>query len=171
MRDEQKKSHDTNIEEFQTIDMSELYFSFQDPKTIIHNISSSLSKQGVQRDTMLNAFEDLIQLGCSNDSELIDVINRHIQQSTSPVSYQIVGDNVDLDVKVQHMSQDNKNKSFHWFDLVAFKDEVSGTTLPNKYEVTLGDAAISSFIPSNSEIKKLKQDYVVPLVKSHCQIS
>lgn len=59
------------------------------------------------------------------------------------------------------MSQDNKNKSFHWFNLVAFKDQVSGKTLPNKCEVTLADAPISSFIPSHSEINKLKQDYVV----------
>ena len=161
MTDERKNSHDTNIEEFQTIDMSELYFSFQDPKAIMHNISASLSKQGVQKDTMLNVFDNLIQLGCSDDIRLLDVTNRHKTQSTSLVSYQIVGDNVDLEVKVRHMSQDNKNKSFHWFNLVAFKDQVSGKTLPNKYEVTLADAPISSFIPSHSEINNLKQDYVV----------
>lgn len=161
MSDEQKNSHDTDIDKFQTIDMSELYFSFQDPETIMHNISGSLLKQGVQRDTMLNVFDNLMQLGCSDDAKLLDVINRHNQQLTSPVSYQIVGDNVDLEVKVRHMSQDNKNKSFHWFNLVAFKDQVSGKTLSNKYELTLADAPISSFIPSNSDINRLKQDYIV----------
>ena len=82
---DEKNRHDTNIEEFQTIDMSELYFSFQDPKAIMHNISASLSKQGVQRDTMLNIFDNLTQLGCSDDAKLLDVTNRHKQQSISPV--------------------------------------------------------------------------------------
>jgi hypothetical protein len=44
---------------------------------------------------------------------------------------------VDLEVKVGHMTKDNKNKSFHWFNLVAFEDQVSGSKLPNKYEVKL----------------------------------
>jgi hypothetical protein len=110
---------------------------------------------------MLKVFKNLKQFGSSDDDKLLDVAIRYHQQPTSPVSYQIVGDNVDLEVKVRHMTKDNKNKSFHWFNLVAFKDQVSGNTLPNKYEVTLADAPISSFILSNSEINMFKQDYIV----------
>lgn len=51
--------------------------------------------------------------------------------------YQIIGDNCDLHVKVHLMTNDNKNKSFHWFNCVAFKDEVSGNHLPDIDEVTL----------------------------------
>ena len=43
----------------------------------------------------------------------------------SHLSYQIVGDNVDLEVKVRHMADDNKNKSLHYFNLVAFKDQLN----------------------------------------------
>ena len=154
-------NHATNTEEFQTIDMSELYFSFQDPETVMHNISANLRKKGVERDVMLNVFDNLKQFGNSDDANLLDVVNRSHQQATSPVSYQIVGDNVDLEVKVRHMTKDNKNKSFHWFNLVAFEDQVSGSKLPNKYEVKLADVPISAFIPSNSDIIKLKQDYIV----------
>ena len=66
----------------------------------MHYVSASLSKQGVQKDTMLNIFVNLIQLGCSDDIKILDVTNSQKTHSTSPVSYQIVGDNVDLEVKV-----------------------------------------------------------------------
>ena len=98
-------THATNTGEFQTIDMSELYFSFQDPETVMHNISANLTKQGVQRDTVLNVFKNLKQFRSSDDDKLLDVAIRYHQQPTSPVSYQIVDDNVDLEVKVRHMTK------------------------------------------------------------------
>ena len=45
-----------NNDEFQTIEMSGLYFSFQDSMTIIKNICDSLIKQGVQKQVILNVF-------------------------------------------------------------------------------------------------------------------
>ena len=59
------------------------------------------------------------------------------------------------------MDSENKNKSFHWFNLVAFKDQVSGSHLPDVLEKTLNDVPISAFLPSKEDLLHLKEDFVV----------
>ena len=70
-----------------------------------------------------------------------------------------MGDNLDLDVRVRHMDSDNKNKSFHWFNLVAFKDKITGFHLPDVHNKTLDDVPVSIFLPSENDIQNLRQDF------------
>ena len=42
------------------------------------------------------------------------------------------------------MDSENKNKFFHWFNLVAFKDQVSGSHLPDVHEKTLNDERLAA---------------------------
>ena len=59
------------------------------------------------------------------------------------------------------MTTDNKNKSFHWFNCVAFQDQVSGNHLPDMPEITLEEVPVSSFFPSNEDTQELKRDFMV----------
>ena len=53
-----------------------------------------------------------------------DLISSVIEKwkSNSPAKYQIIGDNVDMLIKVKHQSSSNPNKSIHWFNMNAVKD-------------------------------------------------
>ena len=48
-----------------------------------------------------------------------------------PPTFQITGDNLDLMVKVKHMSASNQNNSIHWFNLNAVKNRVLANHLSN----------------------------------------
>ena len=47
--------------------------------------------------------------------------------SNRPSGYQIIGDNVDLMIKVRHQASDKPNKSIYWFHLNAVKDPVNAS--------------------------------------------
>ena len=79
-----------------------------------------------------------------------------LETVTLPTGYQIVGDNCDLHINVRHMTNENKNKSFHWFNCVAFKDQVSGDHLPDVHTSRLEDVPVSAFFPDNEESINLK---------------
>ena len=52
-----------------------------------------------------------------------------------PPTFQITGDNLDLMVKVKHMSASNQNNSIHWFNLNAVKNRVLANHLSNDYPI------------------------------------
>ena len=56
----------------------------------------------------------------------METLSMLMQQSDSerPLGYQIIGDNVDLMIKVRHQASDKPDKSIHWFQLNAVKDRV-----------------------------------------------
>lgn len=91
----------------------------------------------------------------TNEASILDTLICCTESKPDIPSYQIIGDNLDLDVKVRHMDSENKNKSFHWFNLVAFKDQVSGSHLPDVHEKTLDDVPISAFLPSKEDVLHL----------------
>lgn len=116
-----------------------------EPQTVVRNIGSKLSDSGISRDGLIGCLEQMV----------------HPPQSLeTPAGYQIIGDNCDLHVNVRHMTNDNKNKSFHWFNCVAFKDQVSGDHLSDVHETTLEDVPVSSFFPDNGDILELKRDFM-----------
>ena len=117
-----------------------------EPKAIVHNICSKLLDSGISHNGLIGCLEQMI----------------HPSQSLeTPRGYQIIGDNCDLHVNVRHMTNDSKNKSFHWFNCVAFKDQVSGDHLSDIHETTLEDVPVSSFFPDNEEIQELKSDFMI----------
>ena len=64
------------------------------------------------------------------------------------------------------MDSENKNKSFHWFNLVAFKDQVSGSHLPDVHEKTLDDFPISAFLPAKKDLLHLKEALLAGCIRS-----
>jgi hypothetical protein len=57
------------------------------------------------------------------------------------------------------MDNGNKNKSFHCFNLVAFKDKITGSHLPDVHNKTLDDVPLSAFPPSEKDTQNLRQDF------------
>ena len=115
-------------------------------KSVVYNIRSKLLDNVIRRNGHIGGLEQMI----------------HPSQSLEkPRGYQIIGDNCDLHVNVRHLANDNKNKSFHWFNCVAVKDQVSGDHLSDIHETTLEDVPVSSFFPDNGDIQELKSDFMI----------
>ena len=117
-----------------------------DTDSVVKNICSKVMANNISKDALLASLEQI-------ESE---------PQSSVPSAkgYQIIGDNCDLHVNVRHMTTENKNKSFHWFNSVAFQDQVSGNHLPDVHKASLEEVPVRSFFPSNEDTKELKRDYM-----------
>lgn len=69
-----------------------------------------------------------------------------------PASYQITGDNLDLAIKVKHMTSTNQNNSIHWFNLNAVLDRVHGNHLQNEQPIkSVLDMENIDFLPSSND--------------------
>lgn len=66
-----------------------------------------------------------------------------------PPTFQITGDNLDLMVKVKHMSASHQNNSIHWFNLNAVKNRVLANHLSNDNPVkSVFELENVEFLPS-----------------------
>ena len=118
-----------------------------DTDSVMENICSKVMANNISKEGLIASLEQM-----SSES----------QNSVSTTNgYQIIGDNCDLHVNVRHMTNENKNKSFHWFNCVAFQDQVTGNHLPDVHEVTLEDVPVRSFFPSNEDTQELKRDFMI----------
>lgn len=69
-----------------------------------------------------------------------------------PASFQITGDNLDLAIKVKHMTSTNQNNSIHWFNLNAVLNRVHGNHLPNDQPIkSVLDMENIDFLPSSND--------------------
>ena len=155
-------SNTINSEGDSTLDLSSLNLCCDfSPKDVLKSTCTRLHEIGLRKNVVLQCLEDVAEQSC-DDTNIPDALVHLVESKhESYPSYQIIGDNVDLDVKVRHMENNNKNKSFHWFNLIAFKDQVSGSHLPDVHNKTLADVPISAFLPSQADIQLLKQDFAV----------
>lgn len=81
-----------------------------------------------------------------------------------PPSYQVIGDNIDLYVKVKHQASDRQNKSIHWFAMNAVQNRVKGEDLDNTQpKKAILDVENAEFLPSKEDNSDLLHDFV-PLV-------
>ena len=98
---------------------------------------------------------------CKNlDSSLIDQAMKQLQLSRDP-GYQIIGDNVDLLIKVKHMSSSNQNKSIHWFNLNGVQHRITGNDEDNDKPIkSILDMENASFLPSATDNQKLLHDFI-----------
>lgn len=115
-------------------------------------------------------FQETVQLlldyGCNDliqNTELLKTLSRHLELSHA-AGYQITGDNLDMLIKVKHMSSSNQNKSIHWFNLNAVLHRVLGNDKS-------GDGPIQSitelenvdFLPSAMDNQDFLFD-IIPIV-------
>jgi hypothetical protein len=147
---------------FETLDVEKLNLCCTNPSStqLLLNACSELKCKGIDAACISGCFKDISQMA-PDSSDILEAVCACREKVDSHLSYQIVGDNVDLEVKVRHMADDNKNKSLHYFNLVAFKDQVNGNSLADSHEKTLESIPISSFLPSHKDLDSLKRDFVV----------
>ena len=74
------------------------------------------------------------------------------------MKYQIIGDNLGLQINVRQKTQEIFNKVFHWFNVFAVKNVVSGKHLPKKHSRKLIDVPIRE-LPTVHNVLSLKKDY------------
>jgi len=93
----------------------------------------------------------------------VSTVKTLIQQSDAkrPEGYQIIGDNVDLMIKVRHQASDKPNKSIHWFHLNAVKDRVKGAGLSDDGPIRLvNDVEHWEILPSSKDNQDLLHDFI-----------
>ena len=97
----------------------------------------------------LKAFDFVVgEVGDMFNSETLKEFAEHLKM-THPASFQITGDNLDLMIKVKHLSSTNQNNSIHWFNLNAVKNRVLGNHLPNDAPIkSVLDLENVDFLPS-----------------------
>lgn len=149
--------------EFETLDTSGLVLAcLSSPNEVATCVFDEYSKLS-SKESAVKCCETLVAIG--QKENLTDPINacelaiKTLQQDM-PHGYQLIGDNLDMQINVKHMSSDNKNKSIHMFNMIAIADEVSGNHLPDRYDSTLDDANVADFLPSADEIANLKRDFI-----------
>lgn len=147
---------------FPTTDVKELNLccNQQEPKSLLNGLITQTCDKGISKDVVNKCLEEVLKIS-SGYSNLIDALEICETANDPSLSFHIVGDNVDLDIKVRHMNDENRNKSLHYFNLVAFKDQVSGKSLPDVHDHTLADIPVSTFLPTYADLKNLKRDFVV----------
>ena len=83
------------------------------------------------------------------------------QNENQPPRYQIIGDNVDLYIKVKHMASDNQNRSVHWFGLNAVQDRVYLEAPSSRSQIRpILDVDNSEFLPSDEDNNRLLHDFI-----------
>lgn len=111
-------------------------------------------------------YDDLRKQLASIDSNKMDEV-RLLQKeinSNRPRGYQIIGDNIDLMIKVRHQASDKPNKSIHWFHLNAVKDRVNGNECSDNEPLRkVQEVEQWEVLPSSKENQDLLHDFI-PLV-------
>ncbi|XP_078359711.1 uncharacterized protein LOC144644158 [Oculina patagonica] len=111
------------------------------PQQIMDDIDASLSVDSVKDRVKLRMGprfdeqgfnfvvdeEQRLNGGTFNSNTLKDIEQRVLL--LHPPTFQITGDNLDLMVKVKHISSMNQNNSIHWFNLNAVQNCVLGNHL------------------------------------------
>ena len=76
--------------------------------------------------------------------------------------WKIVGDNLDLTIKVRDMRLDNPNQSYHFFHSIAVQDRIVTSHLDDtKPQCLVSTLSASDFMPSSLDYQQLRNDFIV----------
>lgn len=80
---------------------------------------------------------------------------------SSPAKYQIIGDNVDMLIKIKHQSSSKPNKSIHWFHMNAVKDRIAAADLSDDKPIgCVKQLRPEEFLPSVKDNQNLLHDFI-----------
>ena len=81
---------------------------------------------------------------------------------SSTPSFQIIGDNVDLEQNPTHHSLGRKKKEHHWFQNMAVLNRISGNHLPNTQPVAdISTLPLHTFLPSVADCVSLHRELAI----------
>ncbi len=76
--------------------------------------------------------------------------------------WKLVGDNLDVTVKVRDMRMDNPNQMHHFFHLIAIQDRVDTSHLDNSApKADVRSLRVADFVPSDTDLRQLKGDLII----------
>lgn len=82
--------------------------------------------------------------------------------TAAPVSYQIIGDNVDLHQKASEMTMSARNREHHWFQLYAARNRITKDDLADEEpKASIKDLPLSTWLPSSQDRASLRKDFIV----------
>ena len=111
------------------------------------------NSMGVHFDEELfkNLMDTLREKDDSISPEYISTLLEKLQKHRAPC-YQIIGDNIDLHIKPNHMTSTNQNKDIHWFNLNAVLHRVTENDLSDsKPSKSITDMESVDFLPSQDD--------------------
>ena len=77
-------------------------------------------------------------------------------------NWKLVGDNLDLTIKVRDMRLDNPNQQYHFFHTIAVQDRVRTAHLnDSRPQQLVSNLSTSDFVLSSSDYKRLRSDLIV----------
>ena len=91
------------------------------------------------------------------------------QPHTSHLPYfQIVGDNIDFEVKAKFMTLSQRNRSLHWFNMVAVDERVCPPEDLSNERPTRSILSVSetAFLPSPEELQRIRDEFIMLFARS-----
>ena len=74
--------------------------------------------------------------------------------------YSFTSDNVDIQIKVRHMTRSRQNKDYHLYNMIAYKNRVSGNNLPNDIPVVHAeDIPLTTFLPNAEDNRHFLKEF------------
>ena len=107
----------------------------------------------------LNSFENSLSSSSSSHSVETEEGNDEMQD-LSQKSFQVTGDNLDISIKTKYMSIDRRNKSLHWFNVIASNERVINADLAtSRPRCSILSVPDTAFLPSVQENEKLREEF------------
>ena len=74
--------------------------------------------------------------------------------------YSFTSDNVDVQVKVRHMTKANQNKDYHLYNMIAYKNRISANELADDVpSLKIGDIPLTTFLPDTEENRHYMEEF------------
>ena len=90
------------------------------------------------------------------------LITEGILREIPYVSYQIIGDNVDLKSCPTHFSLSSTTQDHHWFTLYAIKNRVNGEHLANDQPIAdISNLPLMTWLPSVCDCVRLRKEFII----------
>ena len=132
--------------------------SNEQPKTFIHDDKKD------KEDTIQSAVEEIMSDILSKVEK--ENFQKNVSESESVEKFQIIFTNLDFFVRAKHMTSSKQNRSFHWVNLLAVKDRVTGQGMDNtKPIMSVYELLNIDFIPSLQQNQELLADFIPHVAK------
>ncbi|XP_035661399.1 uncharacterized protein LOC118405771 [Branchiostoma floridae] len=90
----------------------------------------------------------------------------NLMKDTPLPTYQLIVDNLDMEVVAKHQSKDKKSQSLHWVHQMAAKDRVTTTLPDDRPQKPIEDLQISEVMLTEEVQCLLRKDYIVHVTRT-----
>ena len=90
------------------------------------------------------------------------------QDGDKSLMYQITGDNLDLSIKTKFITRKKRNKSNHWFNMVATNERfpVPSTLFGRKQRCSILDIENKTFVASLTDVDLMKESFTAMIART-----